>query len=82
MYRKEDVLSVPISKVALKLGINLQDAGGYYKAICPFHDDNKESFVVYDNLEDDARGIWKCFTEGIYGDSIDLVIKKKNIPFR
>lgn len=81
MYKKEDVLTIPISQVAEKLGISLQKSGKYYKAKCPFHNDKKESFAIYNNEDDSGPGIWKCFTEGIYGDSLELVQRVKNYSF-
>lgn len=81
VYDKKDIRKINISLIATKLGIDVSSEGNYHKARCPFHEDKKESFALYDNEEDNGPGIWKCFTEGIHGDSIDLVMRYNKMTF-
>ena len=81
MYDKKDVLKINLSQVAQALGLALEEKGTYYLCNCPFHDDKRSSFVIYDNVEKDKCGVWSCFTCGIGGDSIDLVRRIKKLTF-
>ena len=81
MYDKKDVLKINLSQVVQALGIALEERAGYYTALCPFHNDKNDSFIVYDNLKKPIQGIWQCYTCGIQGDSIDLVIREKKLSF-
>jgi DNA primase len=56
--------------------LQLRNAGGSMKALCPFHDEKTPSFHVTP-----ARGLWYCFscTEG--GDVIKFVQKIENLGF-
>ena len=81
MYDKKDALKVNLSQVAMALGIVLEERAGYHLASCPYHNDTHASFIVYDNLDKPIQGIWQCFTCGIQGDSIDLVMKEKKLTF-
>ena len=81
MYDKKDVLKINLSQVAQALGIIIEDKGAYYAGKCPYHSDTHASFIIYDNLEKSIQGIWNCFTCGIQGDSIDLVMREKKLTF-
>ncbi|HSR86546.1 MAG TPA: DNA primase [Streptosporangiaceae bacterium] len=56
--------------------LQLRNAGGSLKGLCPFHDEKTPSFHVTP-----ARGLWYCFscTEG--GDVIKFVQKIDNLGF-
>jgi len=81
MYDKKDVIKINLSQVVQALGIQLEDKGNYRTAQCPYHNDEHASFIVYDNLDKSIQGIWQCFTCGVRGDSIDLVMKEKKLTF-
>lgn len=81
MYDKKDVIKINLSQVVQALGIPVNERGNYYTASCPFHDDKNDSFIIYDNLEKKIQGIWQCYTCSYQGDSIDLVMRAKNISF-
>lgn len=81
MYDKKDVIKINLSQVVQALGIQLEDKGNYKSAQCPYHDDEHASFIAYDNLDKSIQGIWQCFTCGVQGDSIDLVMKEKKLTF-
>ncbi|MCB2146858.1 MAG: toprim domain-containing protein [Deltaproteobacteria bacterium] len=52
-----------------------------YSALCPFHADTKESFMVYVNKDDEVR--FHCFgaCKGDW-DIYDLIMLRKKYPFR
>lgn len=81
MYDKRDALKINLSQIAQALGLLVEDKGAYYSCPCPYHDDNHNSFIIYDNLNKSIQGLWQCFTCGIQGDSIDLVMREKRLTF-
>ena len=56
--------------------VQLRRAGGTYKGLCPFHDERTPSFIVTP-----ARGTYKCFGCGEYGDAISFVQRMDNLDF-
>jgi DNA primase len=56
--------------------VQLRKAGGTYKGLCPFHQERTPSFIVTP-----ARGTYKCFGCGEYGDAITFVEKMENVDF-
>ena len=64
---------LPIEGVAERLGLRVR----MHKALCPFHDDHHASlsFSV-------RRNTFRCFVCGASGNTIDLVMKCLNKPFR
>jgi len=56
--------------------VRLRKAGGTYKGLCPFHQENTPSFTVTP-----ARGTFKCFGCGEGGDAIAFVEKMKQVDF-
>lgn len=59
---------IPIENI-LETRIKLVKKGGYYKALCPFHNDRRiGSFVV-----SSKKGIFKCFSCGVGGDAIKFI---------
>ena len=56
--------------------VRLRKAGGTYKGICPFHQENTPSFTVTP-----ARGTFKCFGCGEGGDAIAFVEKMEQVDF-
>ena len=65
----------------VKTNINTREAAEHYgievnrygKALCPFHDDQHPSMVVYDDH-------YHCFACGEHGDVIDLVANLYGLP--
>lgn len=57
-------------------GGKLRRAGKDKVGICPFHDDKRPSFTIYDNGHR-----FKCFSCSASGDCIDFVMKTKNLKF-
>ena len=55
MYDKKDVLKINLSQVVQALGIQLDERAGYYTALCPFHNDKNDSFIVYDKIVEDSK---------------------------
>ncbi len=56
--------------------VRLRKAGGTYKGLCPFHQENTPSFTVTP-----ARGTFKCFGCGEGGDAIAFVEKMEQVDF-
>ncbi|MDX6467540.1 MAG: primase [Gaiellaceae bacterium] len=56
--------------------VRLRKAGGTYKGLCPFHQEKSPSFTVTP-----ARGTYKCFGCGEYGDAIAFVAKLESVDF-
>ena len=56
--------------------VRLRKAGGTYKGLCPFHQENTPSFTV-----SPARGTYKCFGCGEGGDAIAFVEKLEQVDF-
>jgi len=56
--------------------IALKQAGVNYKGICPFHNENTESFIV-----NPAKGSFKCYGCGKFGDAIDFVQEFDRVSF-
>lgn len=54
----------------------LKKSGNCLVGRCPLHDDTKPSFAIYPDTNS-----WYCFTEGIGGDVIDLLMKLYKIDF-
>lgn len=68
------------SSVAEALGIAVVRRGANIRCLCPFHDDNDPSLVLYDNW--DARPPHHhCFVCGADGDIFDMVRHVKNVSF-
>lgn len=60
---------LPIVYVLERYGHGVEDVGGKYAAVCPFHQDSHPSLDVYgERLER-----WGCFACGARGDVLDLV---------
>lgn len=60
---------LPIAYVLDRYRIPVEDVGGRYAAVCPFHPDSSPSLDVYgERLER-----WGCFPCGAKGDVLDLV---------
>ncbi len=55
----------------------IEEYGNEYRSICPFHDDHKPSLIIHKET-----GIWKCWVDGIGGDTIDFVERFYGISFR
>jgi DNA primase len=63
-----NVRSLSVSSV-LSTRMDLINRYGYNKGLCPFHNDGKiGSFVATD-----SKGIWKCFSCGVGGDTVKFV---------
>jgi DNA primase len=56
--------------------VGLRKAGGTYKGLCPFHQENTPSFTVTP-----ARGTFKCFGCNEGGDAIAFVEKIEQVDF-
>ena len=56
--------------------VRLRKAGGTYKGLCPFHQENTPSFTV-----SPARGTFKCFGCNEGGDAIAFVEKMEQVDF-
>ena len=57
--------------------VRLRKAGGTYKGLCPFHQEQTPSFTV-----SPARGTYKCFGCGEGGDAISFVEKLEHARLR
>lgn len=66
-----DIVAVVGSYIALK------PSGQIYRALCPFHDDNRPSFDV-----DPRRQRYRCWSCGKFGDVIAFVQEFEKIGFR
>jgi DNA primase len=56
--------------------VRLRKAGGTYKGLCPFHQERTPSFTVTP-----ARGTYKCFGCGEYGDAITFVRQTQGLDY-
>lgn len=69
---------VDIVEVASESGVELMKSGSRYKGLCPFHEEETPSFVVFPK-----SGRWYCFGEcNEGGDVFNLVMKIKGWDFR
>ncbi|MFN8472762.1 MAG: DNA primase [Anaerolineae bacterium] len=67
----------PLVDMVTASGIELKPAGPRrHKGLCPFHDDRRPSFLVYD---DDQH--FHCFACGAHGDVIDFVRRRFHLDF-
>ena len=58
--------------------VDLKSSGTSHKGLCPFHQENTPSFVVYP-----GKGTWTCFGScALSGDHFDFLMKKDGISFR
>lgn len=69
---KDDINLVEIAE---EEGVILQEHGGLYRGLCPFHDDKDPSFFIYEEKR------FKCFGCGAVGDVITFIQKIKEISF-
>lgn len=67
---------LPLDWVCSKLGIHLADDG---YAHCPFHDDSKPSFYLWDGNDGIQR--WWCQPCGFGGDLFDLIQRMRGLSF-
>lgn len=67
----------PIADVVAAHGVELRRSGRRYVARCPFHTDDRPSFLVYP----DTRS-FHCFGCGATGDVIDFVRRTHDLDFR
>src|SRR4051812_35295593 len=56
--------------------VALRPAGGTFKGLCPFHDDNRPSFDV-----DPRRQRYRCWSCGKYGDVLTFVQEHDRLTF-
>ena len=72
-YDIQKLRDLPIEGVAERLGLRVSR----HKCLCPFHDDHHASlsFKV-------SKNTFRCFVCGAHGDTIDLVMRFLNKPFR
>jgi DNA primase len=57
--------------------VALRPAGGTFKGLCPFHDDQHPSFDV-----DPRRQRYRCWSCNKYGDVVDFVQEHERVDFR
>lgn len=57
--------------------VNLSRQGAGYKALCPFHDDQRPSLDV-----NPARQSWRCWVCDIGGDVFSFVMRREGVEFR
>ena len=58
--------------------VDLKSSGTSHKGLCPFHQENTPSFVVYP-----GKGTWTCFGScASSGDHFEFLMKKYGISFR
>ena len=58
--------------------VDLKSSGTSHKGLCPFHQENTPSFVVYP-----GKGTWTCFGScASSGDHFEFLMKKDGISFR
>ena len=56
--------------------VNLEESGGNYKGLCPFHNEKTPSFVVYPESSS-----YYCFGCKASGTAIDFLIETENVSF-
>lgn len=57
--------------------VPLKGAGGYYRGLCPFHNEKNPSFYV-----SPEKQIFKCFGCNEWGSVIDFYMKIENVDFK
>ena len=58
--------------------VDLKSSGTSHKGLCPFHQENTPSFVVYP-----GKGTWTCFGScASSGDIFEFLMRKDGISFR
>jgi DNA primase len=58
-------------------GIELIDKGNHYKLLCPFHDDNNPSCVVYKDSE-----YYQCYACGEKGDVFNYLWHARKMSYK
>lgn len=61
----------------IRQSVTLRRASRGFIGLCPFHSEKTPSFHV-----DDARGTFKCFGCGAWGDCFDWVMQTKGLSFQ
>jgi hypothetical protein len=72
----EDARRVPIDRVLIHLGFDLQRTGRQLRTTCPFHDDAHPSLTV--NVD---RNAWYCWPCGRGGDALRFVMDYQQVSF-
>jgi hypothetical protein len=69
-----------LTGVVRDAGVELQNRGGRWVGLCPFHSEKTPSFHVYQ----DRHGKWRfyCFGCGIHGDAADFVQRFHGLDFK
>ncbi len=64
------------SVISRYISVKPANAGGEYKALCPFHGEKTPSFTI-----SDKKGFYHCFGCGAHGDAIGFVKDYNNLPY-
>lgn len=72
-YEIEKLRGIPILDVAERLGLDVKAR----KCLCIVHDDHTPSMTF-----DMRKNTYRCWACGAHGDTLDLVMKVLNLPFR
>jgi len=67
--------TIDMVEIVRQSGVDLKEYGNKHFGLCPFHEDLKPSFYVYDGRR------FKCFGCQEHGDAIDFVRKLHGISF-
>jgi DNA primase len=71
--RKQELLILALEED----GIELIDKGNHYKLLCPFHDDNNPSCVIYKDSE-----YYQCYACGEKGDVYNYLWHARKMSYK
>jgi hypothetical protein len=75
----EQIKEIDLAGVIRDAGVELQNRGGRWTGLCPFHSEKTPSFQVYQ----DRLGKWQfhCFGCGAHGDAVDFLQRLHGLDF-
>jgi len=71
----EQIKSIDLAGVVRNAGVELQNRGGRWVGLCPFHDEKPPSFFIFP----DNR--FKCFSCNERGDAVDFLQRLHGLDF-
>jgi hypothetical protein len=77
---REQIEKIELAGVVRAAGVEVQNRGGRWVGLCPFHSEKTPSFQVHQ----DSSGKWRfrCWGCGVNGDLVDFVQRRYGLDFK